>query len=84
MQKLHPKRDFGRAHVNLKLNEMNTDNLTWIFTSNNAIIYVGLVGRVFTNDLEDLSSIPGHAIPKTLKLVLYTSLLNTQQYKLRI
>ena len=42
---------------------------------------IGLVGRVFANDLEDLGSIPGHVIPKTLKMVLDTSLLNTQQYK---
>ena len=45
---------------------------------------IGLVGRVFTNGLEDLGSIPGHIIPKTLKMVLDTSLLNTQQYKVRI
>ena len=32
----------------------------------------------------DLGSIPGHVIPKTLKMVLDTSLLNTQQYKVRI
>ena len=31
-----------------------------------------------------LGSIPGHVIPKTLKMVLDTSLLNTQQYKVRI
>ena len=45
---------------------------------------IGLVGRVFVNSLEDLVSIPGRVIPKTLKMVLDTSLLNTQQYKLRI
>ena len=39
---------------------------------------IGLVGRVFANDLGDLGLIPGHVIPKTLKW--YTSLLNTQQY----
>ena len=33
---------------------------------------------------EDLGSIPGHVIPKTFKMVLNTSLLNTQQYKVRI
>ena len=32
----------------------------------------------------DLCSIPGPVIPKTLKMVLDTSLLNTQQYKVRI
>ena len=36
------------------------------------------VGRVFANGSEDLSSIPGYVIPKTLKMVLDTSLLNTQ------
>ena len=32
----------------------------------------------------DLGSIPGRVIPKTLKMVLDTSLINTQQYKVRI
>ena len=32
----------------------------------------------------DRSSIPGRVIPKTLKMVLDTSLFNTQQYKVRI
>ena len=41
------------------------------------------VGRVFADGPEDLGSIPGHVIPKTLKMVLNTSLLNTQQYKVR-
>ena len=45
---------------------------------------VGLVGGVFANGPEDLGSIPGRVIPKTLKMVLDTSLLNTQQYKLCI
>ena len=47
-------------------------------------IITGLVGGVFTNGPEDLGSIPGCVIPKTLKMVLDTSLLNTQQYKVRI
>ena len=41
------------------------------------------VGRVFANGLGDLGSIPRHVIPKTLEMVLDTSLLNTQQYKVR-
>ena len=45
---------------------------------------IGLVARVFSNGLGDLGSIPGHVIPRTLKMVLDTSLLNTQQYKVRI
>ena len=31
----------------------------------------------------DLGSIPGRVIPETLKMVLDTFLLNTQQYKVR-
>ena len=42
------------------------------------------MSRVFANDPGDLGSIPGRVIPKTLKMVLDTSLLNTQQYKTRI
>ena len=45
---------------------------------------MGVVGRVFANGLGDLGSIPGRVIPKTLKIVLDTSLLNTQQYKVCI
>ena len=40
---------------------------------------------VFANGLGDLCSIPGRVIPKIFKMVLDTSsLLNTQQYKVRI
>ena len=42
------------------------------------------MGRVFANGLGDLGSIPGRVIPKTLKIVLDTSLLNIQQYKVCI
>ena len=42
------------------------------------------MGRVFANGPGDLRSIPGHVIPKTLKMVLDASLLSTQQYKVRI
>ena len=45
---------------------------------------VFLVGSVFANGLGDLGSILGRIIPKTLKIVLDTSLLNTLQYKVRI
>ena len=45
---------------------------------------VGLVGRVFTNGPVNLGSIRGRVIPKTLKMVLDTSLLNVLQYKVRI
>ena len=39
---------------------------------------------VFVNDPGDLGSIPGQVIPKTQKIVLDASLLNTQHYKVRI
>ena len=42
------------------------------------------MGRVFTNVLIDLGSIPGRVIPKTLKMVLDTSFFNSHQYKVRI
>ena len=45
---------------------------------------IGLVGIVFTNDPGHRGSIPGRVIPKTLEMVLDTSLLNNQQYKVRI
>ena len=48
------------------------------------ICMIGLMSRVFANGPGDLGSIPGPVIPKTLKIVLDTSLLNTQYYKVRI
>ena len=40
--------------------------------------------RLFAKGLGDHGSIPGRVIPKSLKIVLDTSLLNTQQYKVWI
>ena len=40
--------------------------------------------RVFANGPGDLGSIPVCVIPKTTKMVLDTSLLNTQQYNVSI
>ena len=42
------------------------------------------MGRVFVNGPGDMGSIPRHVILKTLKMVLDTSLLKIQQYKVRI
>ena len=39
---------------------------------------------IFANRPGDLGSIPGRVIPKTQKMVLDASLLNTQHYKVRI
>ena len=50
-------------------------------------IYIPDIGRavkVFAKGSEDLGSIPGRVIPKTQKMVLDASLLNTQHYKVRI
>ena len=41
-----------------------------------------LINFIFS--VRNRGSIPGCVIPKTLKIVLDTSLLNTQQYKVRI
>ena len=48
------------------------------------IAVIGQVGRVFADGPGDVGSIPSCVIPKTLKMVLHTSLLNTQLYKVRI
>ena len=40
--------------------------------------------RVSANGPGDLGSIPGRVIPKNQKMVLDATLLNTQQYKVRI
>ena len=45
--------------------------------------HTGPAVRVFANGPGDLGSIPGRVIPKTLKMVLDTTLLNTQHYKVR-
>ena len=45
---------------------------------------IGLAVRVFANGPGDLGSIPGRVIPKTQKMVLDASLLNTQHYKVRV
>ena len=43
-----------------------------------------IVDRVFANGQRDRSSMPGRVILKNQKMVLDTSLLNTQYYKERI
>ena len=42
------------------------------------------MGRLFANGPGDQGSIPGWVIPKTFKMVLNTSLLNTQHHKVHI
>ena len=45
---------------------------------------IGQMSRVFANGPGGRSSIPGRAIPKTQKMVLDATLLNTQHYKVGI
>ena len=45
---------------------------------------IGLISRVFTSDLEDRGSTPGRVIPNTQKMVIDATLLNTQNYKVRV
>ena len=54
------------------------------FVSTTIYRLIGQVGRVFANDPGDMGSVPDRVIPKTFKIVLDASLLNTQQYKVRI
>ena len=49
-----------------------------------ALILIGLMSSVFANGLEDLGSILGQVIPKTQKMALDTTLLNTQHFKVSI
>ena len=48
------------------------------------ICFIGLMSRVFANCSGDLGSILGRVIPKTFKMVLDATLLNTQYGKVRI
>ena len=45
---------------------------------------IGLMSRVLANGPEDRGLIPGHVMPKTLKMALDAALLSTQHYKMRI
>ena len=60
--------------------------LKLLVTWNHITVYTGSLAWwvEFTNGPGDLGSIPSRVIPKTLKMVRDTSLLNAQQYKVRI
>ena len=68
----------GRLWVTLNYGRQPSFFFLYILSQSGLI---GPVGRVFANGWGDLGSIPGRVIPKTLKMVLDTSLLNTQQYQ---
>ena len=66
--------------MNIKVGTNGWERLS---TGNYAKDYIGPAVRVFANGPGDLGSIPGRVIPKTLKMELDTTLLNTQHYKVR-
>ena len=72
-----------QVHDNVKVDDtIKTEIIKAIYKKKYQLI--GLVGRMFANGPGDLGSIPGCILPKTFKMVLDTSLLNTQQYKVHI
>ena len=66
----HDTKDSLKAAIVRVMSDMNKEQF-------------GPAVRVFANGPGDLGSIPGRVIPKTLKMVLDTTLLNTQHYKVR-
>ena len=48
------------------------------------IEFIGIMVSMFANGSGDLGSIPARVIPKTQKMLLDASLLNTQHYKVEI
>ena len=59
------------------LQERHEPIFPYIYIYNVIELDIGLAVRVFANGL---GSIPGRVIPKTQKMVLDSSLLNTQHY----
>ena len=70
--------------IALTLKQVKIEMYIYLILLPSSYRLIGLVGRVFTTGPGDLRSIPGRIIPKTLKMVLDASLLNTQQYKVCI
>ena len=62
--------------------EALTSNVVYFYIPNT--FWIGIMSWVFTNGPGYQGSIPGRVIPKTKKIVLDISLLNSQHYKLRI
>ena len=48
------------------------------------MVLISLMSKVFANGAGDRVSIPGRFIPKTQKMVLDATLINTQHYKVVI
>ena len=79
------------SHVSVSLSHLQPistlssyiERLIILYKTELVEIKLGPAVRVFANGPGDLGSIPGRVIPKTLKMVLDTTLLNTQHYKVR-
>ena len=73
--------------MHLQMSMYHEPKTTQIILKYSWIIYsyrdIGPAVRVFANGPGDLGSIPGRVIPKTLKMELDITLLNTQHYKVR-
>ena len=79
-----------RPYVSLSFNQTNLNEGLLLILSLSLSLYIYIyiyiycpAVRVFANGPGDLGSIPGRVIPKTLKMELDTTLLNTQHYKVR-
>ncbi len=70
--------------MSIFLASLTSDIYNEIFSNINRYQPIGIMVRVFANGPGDFGSIPGRVIPKTQKMALDASLLNTQQYEVRI
>ena len=77
----------GKLRITLDCGHQQLDSIKYfyeIIPYTYIIPGIGMMVRVFTNGPGDLVSILGRVIPKTQKMVLDTSLLNIQLYKVWI
>ena len=85
-------RDGGNFGWCLKISSFSYNAKYWVWKPKRyslAMLHFTSILHMHESDLwkthpGDLGSIPGRVIPKTFKMVLDTSLLNIQQYKVRI
>ena len=70
----------------MPLNNKQTNNhlFSQLYFIKYTYLTIGQMSRVSANGLGDQGLIPGRVIPKTKKMVLDATLLNTQYYKARI
>ena len=73
----------SNPNIALKFPWQGTGAQTWLQHSIWSLPDIGIMVRVFANGPGDLGSIPGRVVPKTQKMVLDASLLNTQHYEVR-